>query len=343
MPQQKTRLDLPGALGASLSAGHPWVYRDHVPRGFSAPSGSILRVRAGQYSGWALWDAVSPIALRILSDRVEPSAAWLRQRVAEAWALRALVRSEDTDAFRWIFGEGDGLPGITVDVYGDTAVVITYADSLASLLEWLVAALRDIASLARIVRRHRGASRDRLELLWGSPLPSELVVREHGMRLRVDLEKGQKTGLFLDHRENRQFVRAIAEERRVLNLFSYTGAFSVAAARGGAAARHQRRRRRRRHRDGARELRAQRDRAECPRLRVPRRVRVPGAHPRRWAALRPGDQRSSQLREKPYPAARGAESVQKAHRERSEGGRARRAVRGCQLHRSGEPSRPSKA
>ena len=106
-------------------------------------------MRAGQFSGWALWDAVSPIALRVLSDRVEPDAAWLCQRVAEAWALRALVRSEDTDAFRWIFGEGDGLPGITVDVYGDTAVVITYADSLTPLLDWLVPALRDTAPLAR--------------------------------------------------------------------------------------------------------------------------------------------------------------------------------------------------
>lgn len=234
MSQQKSRLELPATLSASLEAGHPWVYRDRVPRGFSAPDGALLRVRAGSYSGWGLWDASSPIALRMLSHREEPTAAWLRTRVAEAWELRALVRSEDTNAYRLVFGEGDGLPGITVDLYDTTCVVITYADGLARLLDWLVVALRDIAPIERVVRRRRGRDHDRLELLWGSPVPGEIVVRENGMRLRVDLERGQKTGLFLDHRDNRSLVKRLAAGRRVLNLFSYTGAFSLAAALGGA-------------------------------------------------------------------------------------------------------------
>lgn len=226
-------LELPRFLEAALSAGHPWVYRDHVPRDFQASSGAVVRIHAGAFSGFALWEAESQIALRVYSTREEPSAAWVAERVRQAWELRALVRSSDTDAFRWLFGEGDGLPGIVVDVYGKWAVIALYADGLERIADWVADALRATTDLAGIVRRGRGAGA-RLSLVWGRKPPAELVVAEHGVRMTADLELGQKTGLFLDHRENRRFVGSLAAGRRVLNLFSYTGAFSLYAARGGA-------------------------------------------------------------------------------------------------------------
>ncbi|MBI3200384.1 MAG: class I SAM-dependent rRNA methyltransferase [Myxococcales bacterium] len=226
-------IELPRFLEAALSAGHPWVYRDHVPREFRASSGTVVRVSAGAFTGYALWDAESQIALRVYSTREEPSAAWVADRVRQAWELRAMVRGSDTDAFRWVFGEGDGLPGIVVDLYGKWAVIALYADGLERIAEWVAEALRATTELAGLVRRGRDAG-SRLEVVWGRKPPSDLVVAEHGVRMTADLELGQKTGLFLDHRENRLFVGSIAAGRRVLNLFSYTGAFSLYAARAGA-------------------------------------------------------------------------------------------------------------
>lgn len=226
-------IELPRFLEAALSAGHPWVYRDHVPREFRASSGTVVRISAGAFTGYALWDAESQIALRVYSTREAPSAAWVAERVRQAWELRAMVRGSDTDAFRWVFGEGDGLPGIVVDLYGKWAVIALYADGLERIAEWVAEALRATTELAGLVRRGRGAG-SRLEVVWGRKPPSDLVVAEHGVRMTADLELGQKTGLFLDHRENRLFVGSIAAGRRVLNLFSYTGAFSLYAARAGA-------------------------------------------------------------------------------------------------------------
>lgn len=227
-------LELPRFLEAPLRAGHPWVYRDHVPREFRAPAGAVVRIRAGGFTAFGLWDASSQIALRVYSTREPPSAAWVTERVRQAWDLRALVRSERTSAFRWIFGEGDGLPGVVVDLYGRFAVIALYAEGLEQIADWVTRALRETTELSGVVRRRR-ESEQRLELVWGRRPPPDLLVEEHGVRLRADLELGQKTGLFLDHRENRRYVGTLAAGRSVLNLFSYTGAFSLHAARGGAS------------------------------------------------------------------------------------------------------------
>lgn len=232
MARELPTIELPGFLKRALSNGHPWVYRDHVPRRFSAPSGSWVRVKAGNFSAYALWDERSPIALRVMSAERQPDAAWVAARVEQAWKLRELVRSADTTALRWLNGEGDGLPGVTLDLYGGFAVLVTYAEAVEPLVPWVVDALGNTTKLAGIMRRRKAAE---LELLSGRKPPRELIVSEHGLRFAVDLYAGQKTGLFLDHRENRRTVGRLAPERRVLNLFSYSGGFSLYAAAGGAA------------------------------------------------------------------------------------------------------------
>ena len=230
-------LELPAQLKRGLQAGHPWVYRDHVPRGFQAPSGTWVKVRAGGYSAFALWDETSKIALRLFSERVVPDAAWVKERVAAALALRRALLDENTSAYRLLYGEGDGIPGLTVDVYGSFAVIVSYADSLETLVPWVVRALVELLKLHGIVRRARVRDGEppRLEVLHGRLPPRELIIVEHGLRMQVDLFLGQKTGLFLDQRENRRFLGELCAGKRVLNLFSYTGAFSLYAARAGAA------------------------------------------------------------------------------------------------------------
>ncbi len=229
-------LELPGQLKRGLSAGHPWVYRDHVPRGFQAASGTWVKVRCGAYSAFALWDETSRIALRMFSELGVPDAAWVRERVASALELRRSMLDQQTSAYRLLYGEGDGIPGLTVDVYGSFAVVVTYADSLEVVVPWVVRALVELLKLHGIVRRARVRDGEppRLEALHGRLPPRDLIIAEHGLRMQVDLFVGQKTGLFLDHRENRRFMGELCAGKRVLNLFSYTGAFSLYAARAGA-------------------------------------------------------------------------------------------------------------
>jgi 23S rRNA (cytosine1962-C5)-methyltransferase len=249
-------ISLPTQLKERLAQGHPWVYRNHVPPNTRLPSGAWVRVRCGGWSGYGLWDAERPIAIRIFSERQPPDAHWLRERVRAAWDLRAPLRDAGCTAYRWLFGEGDGLPGLTVDRYADFAVVQTYMQGAAELLEWLVAALNDVAPLRGIVLRQREmddgdlttndrqptTSEDfqssvvgrRSSVVWGDAPPSNLVVREHGIQFFADLRAGQKTGLFLDHRENRRMLQELSAGRTVLNCFAYTGAFSLYALRGGA-------------------------------------------------------------------------------------------------------------
>jgi 23S rRNA (cytosine1962-C5)-methyltransferase len=256
---------LPSLLKERLAQGHPWVYRNHVPPNLRLPSGAWVRARCGGWSGYGLWDAERPIAIRIFSEHQPPDARWLRERVRAAWELRAPLRQAGCTAYRWLFGEGDGLPGLTVDRYGDFAVLQTYMDGAGQLVEWLVDALNEVAPLRGIVVRGKvtgdrgqedsldewasGRQGDmpspdrplspspRLPVsLSGTAPPKNLVVREHGIQFFADLRGGQKTGLFLDHRENRRFVEGLSAGRTVLNCFAYTGAFSLYALRGGARA-----------------------------------------------------------------------------------------------------------
>jgi 23S rRNA (cytosine1962-C5)-methyltransferase len=257
MPKPRD-IQLPTHLKDRLAQGHPWVYRNHLPPSLRLPSGSWVRARCGGWSGYGLWDDEGPIALRLFSERQSPDAAWLRDRVRAAWELRAPLREAGVTAYRWLFGEGDGLPGLTVDLYGGWAVVQTYMSGAETLIEWLADGLREVNSELRGIllresrtENHPEGTRPRTEVdddrrssvvgrrssvLWGEPPPRDLTVEEYGLRFYADLRAGQKTGLFLDQRENRRFVEGLSGGREVLNCFAYTGAFSLYALRGGARA-----------------------------------------------------------------------------------------------------------
>lgn len=237
------RLDLSARLEAAIASGHPWIYKNHVPASFNAPAGWV-KVHSGKRIAFAIWDPQSQLALRIYSRDLLPDAAWVKQRVAAAALLRAdLVADGKTTAFRLINGEGDLLPGVVVDYYEGYAVIVLDSPALGVLLPWLLDALTELSvagiQIRGIVQRRRAkamaAEEEKIQQLWGKPLPPRLVVCENGLRLRADLHSGQKTGLFLDHRDNRARIEACSQGRRVLNLFAYSGAFSVYAARGGAS------------------------------------------------------------------------------------------------------------
>lgn len=222
-------LTLDKTLEPALASGHPWLYRNHLPR-HSLQTGDWVRVRAGNAEACGLYDAQGQIALRLFGS--QPLAqVELEQRVKDALTLRAQTLDNETSAYRLLYGEGDFLPGITVDRYERFAVLRLYSESLEPLVPGVVRALSAQLKLRGVVRRHEGG----LEALWGQLPPPELTVQENGLRLLANLFEGQKTGLFLDHRDNRQTVERFSAGKRVLNLFSYTGAFSLYAVRGGAS------------------------------------------------------------------------------------------------------------
>jgi 23S rRNA (cytosine1962-C5)-methyltransferase len=239
------RIVVASRAAAAVRRGHPWIYLDAVvrpPRGLA--SGDVVDAydEAGVFLGRGLWEAGSPIAVRVHERDAEArlDAASMVRRVEAALVVRdRLFAGGDTTAYRLCHGEGDRVPGLVIDRYDDVAVLRLDGEALAPWVERLVEPLaarlgaRGVRSLA--LRRARGDEGPKLRALRGPEPPARIVVRERGMAMEVDLAEGQKTGAFLDQRENRARVRALAGGRaRALNLFSYAGGFSIAAALGGA-------------------------------------------------------------------------------------------------------------
>jgi len=232
-----------------LELGHPWVIADSYTRRWPPSTvGEVVELTAGEgrFLATALLDPADRIVARVLGrHRLSLDLAWLRQRLRAALLLReAHGRLGDTTAYRLVNGEGDGLPGLAVDRYGDFLLVQLFSAGWRPHLQTLVAALEELCAPRGIYEKPRPQQTRELEatadtkkygrLLAGSPAPDPLEVRENGLNFLVSLEQGLNTGLFLDQRANRLDLMARAEGKRLLNLFAYTGAFSVAAAAAGA-------------------------------------------------------------------------------------------------------------
>jgi 23S rRNA (cytosine1962-C5)-methyltransferase len=232
-----------GGAGDRLAHGHPWVWREAIARGLEkAQVGQEVQVVGadGAPVGRGLADPASPIGVRLWTRGRAPmdQALW-RGRVGQAVSLRKeRVASPDTTAYRVLHGEGDRMPGFVVDRYGPVAVLRTDGDAAAARLGDLVDVLGPtLESWGVSTLVHRVGSKGekpRLDVLRGEPPPETVTVKEHGLSFVVDLQHGQKTGAFLDQRDNRRRVGQLASGRRVLNLFSYAGGFSLFAAAGGA-------------------------------------------------------------------------------------------------------------
>ncbi len=237
-------LDLQPSAAAleALRRGHPWLWRNAVGRqGEKLEHGALVRIVDGERKPVAL--AVSagegPIAARVWGhpDEANGVEALLAKRLDAAFARRGRLIDATTNAYRLVHGEGDGLGGVVVDRYGPVLVVEAEGGATAHV-EALTAALwarGEALGIASILFKHtRSTGPEKVEVLRGARVDAPLVVLEHGTPFEVDVLHGQKTGTFLDQRENRQIVRRLAHGRRTLNLFSYAGGFSIQAALGGA-------------------------------------------------------------------------------------------------------------
>jgi 23S rRNA (cytosine1962-C5)-methyltransferase len=227
------------ALEARIRQGHPWIYRDalHAPPALADGTPVRLCGRDGTPLALGFWDAQSPIAVRLLTS--DPGAALpplVLARLASALGRRReRIDWQLTNAFRWVHGEADGLPGVHVDLYDRVASVRYDGEGARAFYRTLPDLLRAVGGqpgpagvqlVQQVIDRQ-----DRADDSAG-----EIEVRENGLLFGVDLQRGQKGGLFLDQRDNRAEVGRHARDRRVLNLFGYTGGFSIYAAAGGARA-----------------------------------------------------------------------------------------------------------
>lgn len=221
--------------------GHPWVFRSDIEREDGAADGLPVRVltSAGRFLAMAVYNPRSQISLRILSRRDEPiDGAFIRGRVRRALDYRR--RFADLNSCRLIFAESDGLPAVIADKFGEVIVLQILCLGMerfkADIVDALVKELSPRGVYERNdvpVRELEGLSQQ-TGLLWGE-VPDRVEMQENGVRFLVDVKEGQKTGFFLDQKENRAAIAPFVPGMRVLDCFTHTGSFALHAARYGAA------------------------------------------------------------------------------------------------------------
>jgi 23S rRNA (cytosine1962-C5)-methyltransferase len=233
------RLELKAGREESLRRRHPWVFSGAIASDSGDGSDGVAEVvdAAGNLLGRGAYSPRSQIIARVwLFDARVPDRALFRERFEAARRLRADVVPPETTGFRALNSEGDLCPGVLLDVFGETALLDLTTEGTVRWRAGLEATAREVFSPERLIVRESGSERDRgvRALSREEAEPQLALFLENGLRFFADTSGGQKTGFFLDQRDNRSRLRALARGMSVLDLFSYSGAFSVAALAGGA-------------------------------------------------------------------------------------------------------------
>lgn len=246
MAEATVHIILKSGKDQSVKRFHPWVFSGAIKK-ISGPvaEGDLVAVYSnkGEFLGVGHYQ-IGSIAVRMVSFHEEtPGYAFWKNKIQKAWDYRRSMgfgQDPGTSVFRLIHAEGDGLPGLIVDYYNGTAVLQMHSIGMYLMRDELVTALREV--LGEKLRAVYDKSEKTLPfkadieprdaMIFGHAESSEVL--EYGLRFRVDWQGGQKTGFFIDQRENRRLVQRYAKGRDVLNMFGYTGGFSVYALKGGA-------------------------------------------------------------------------------------------------------------
>jgi 23S rRNA (cytosine1962-C5)-methyltransferase len=250
----RLRLRITAAAGSAVRSGHPWVFSDSVRelnRAGQTGELAVIYDRKNRFLAVGLFDPDSPIRVRILHTGKPQTIdhAWWQARLKQAIARRRDLFDAQTTGYRLIHGESDGWPGLVLDRYDATLVLKLYTAAWLPRLDDTLALLKEDVPGERVVlrlsRNIQSVAEGQFQRRDGEIVFPERAVPEagapvtfleSGLRFEADVLRGQKTGFFLDQRENRREVETLAQDRRVLNAFSFSGGFSVYAARGGAAA-----------------------------------------------------------------------------------------------------------
>lgn len=241
------KLQVSKTLQAKIQKGHPWVFdyqiQNQTPQDGKPGDLGVIYTSKNKLLAIGFYDPFSDIRWRILQwgTPLNIDASFFSDRLQKALAIRSSLEKQGTSGYRIINGENDGFPGMVLDRYEDTAVLKLYTTAWIPYLDPFLDSLATLLPVERCVLRLSRNCKKAVEeissfregqILFGPPLNSPVCFRENGLFFEVDVLEGQKTGFFLDQRENRQRIRSLAKDKTVLNVFSYTGGFSVYAFAG---------------------------------------------------------------------------------------------------------------
>lgn len=245
-----TKIILKSGKDQSLKRFHPWVFSGAIKNiSGKIGEGDVVEVYSNnsEFLGMGHYQ-IGSIAVRILSfEKVVPDAAFWKQKIQNAWDCRVqlgFANNAETNVFRLVHAEGDGLPGLIIDYYNGTAVLQMHSVGMFKSRTEIIAALQEVlgTQLKAVFDKSEKTLPEKADIspndgyLLGNPDSGEVL--EYGLRFKVDWEEGQKTGFFIDQRENRLLVQEFSKGRDVLNMFCYTGGFSFYAMKGGAKSVH---------------------------------------------------------------------------------------------------------
>jgi len=230
---------------ATVRGGNPWIFSGAIersePRAIAPGAPVAVHDASGGLLGLGYFNPATTIAVRMLAWGETPSLAEIiGRRLHDALALRELVVRDDSNCYRLVNGDGDGLSGIVIDRYADVLVVQLLTAGADRMRDELIRQLQELIHPRAILERSAGAVRknegleDRVGVLAGDAI-GEIEARENSIRIVVDFEHGQKTGYFLDQRDNRAMLATLCRGARVLDAYCYAGGFALAAMRGGAS------------------------------------------------------------------------------------------------------------
>ncbi len=239
-PQRRRKLVLREGKERALANQHPWIFSGAIAREEGPEDAAVADLfdRSGTLLASGFHSRHSQIRLRVMTFGEPFERPVLIERIRAALAFRRTICPDSTDLLRLIHAEGDRLGGLIVDRYADLLVVEITSAGLEQVRDTVLDVLQEEVRPRGILMANDGPAR-RIERLSAESeaigdFPDEVTAREHGLSFIIEPRKGQKTGFFIDQRENRRFLRSISVERDILNLFSYSGGFGVYAVAGGA-------------------------------------------------------------------------------------------------------------
>ncbi|PKO06689.1 MAG: hypothetical protein CVU41_06205 [Chloroflexi bacterium HGW-Chloroflexi-3] len=249
-PKRNIAVRVTATAETMIRKRHPWIFDHSITHQSHAGEAGDLAVifdANRKFLALGLWDPDSIIRIRILQfvKPAEIDKDWFAGKIQVAYEQRKSLQAQNTDGYRLMFGENDGLPGLVIDRYATVFVIKIYSTAWVRYLKWIEECLQEMFNYASLVIRLSRNIAQKVELeygitdgklLDGLPVEERVLFRENGLTFEADPIQGHKTGFYLDQRENRARVEQLAYGKSVLNVFSYNGGFSLYAARGKAKA-----------------------------------------------------------------------------------------------------------
>lgn len=246
---QRLAVKLRPAAEKAAKQGHPWVFESGIAKvnkeGKAGDLAIIFDQRKNKFLAIGLYDPYSPIRIKILESgkSAQINAAWFQEKIDNAFARRMPLLETDTNSYRLLYGENDGLPGFVADVYDKVLVVKLYSAIWLPYLAMIFPIILEKSKCETLVLRLSRSLQSKSvnlhglqegQVIYGDLEKEEIIFREYGLRFSANVIHGHKTGYFLDHRHNRKRVGDLSKNRTVLDIFAYAGGFSVHALAGGA-------------------------------------------------------------------------------------------------------------